>query len=80
MMLEIPREHVDALFEKAEGITSGMLRANVQRAWGLQQQRYEGKRIFSNASLSSKDIHHYITLDEHGEIFLKQAAQKFFFS
>lgn len=76
MILEIPRENVDTLFEKTPPSLSEDLRDNVINARKIQQERYRGTQLFSNATLTSKEIHTYITLDTQAELFLKQAAQK----
>lgn len=76
MILEIPRENVDTLFEKTSPSLSEDLRDNVINARKIQQERYRGTQLFSNATLTSKEIHTYITLDTQAELFLKQAAQK----
>lgn len=76
MILEIPREDVDVLFEKISSSPSEDLRDNVIRARQTQQKRYSGTPLFSNAALTSKEIGIYITLDTQAELFLKQAAQK----
>lgn len=76
MILEIPREQIDTLLEKTHGQSSASLRESVMKAREVQQKRYAGTNIFSNADLSSKQIDEYIQLDEQAENFLKQAAQK----
>lgn len=76
MILEIPRENVDTLFEKIQWVSSELLREKVMHAWEIQQKRYVGTGIFSNAWVTSKEIQKYIVLDEQAENFLKQAAKK----
>ena len=76
MILEIPREEVDTLFEKTQTNDSASLREKVIGAWNVQQKRYQDSPLFSNAALTSKEIENYIVLDQQAEQFVKQAAQK----
>lgn len=76
MILEIPRENVETLFEKSQWVSSASLREKVMGAREIQQKRYVWTGIFSNAWVTSKEIQKYIILDEQAENFLKQAAQK----
>ena len=79
MLLEVPREHVDVLFEK-QTASDDTLSEGVVTAWQTQQKRYVWTTITNNAWLSAKDVERYIILEEKAESFLKQAAQKLHFS
>lgn len=76
MLLEIPRENINALLEKSAGQSSEDLRAAVKNARSAQQQRFHGSRISTNSSMSAKDIENFIHLDSASKDFLTQATQK----
>lgn len=76
MILEIPREDIETIFEKTKPESSESLREKVLIARELQQRRYRGTDISSNSRLKAHEIDRYIRLDEQSEIFLKQAADK----
>jgi magnesium chelatase family protein len=56
------------------------MREIVGVAWERQQYRYKGTSIITNAHLTAKTIHHYITIDEKSEQFLHQVAKQYSFS
>lgn len=76
MILEIPRENIETLIEKHKSESSESLRNKVHQAREIQQKRYAGTSIASNADLTNKTLEQYITLDEASENFLKQSAQR----
>lgn len=76
IVLEIPRESIETIFEKAEQRSSISFREEVRAAWERQQSRYRETTIASNASLSAKTLSRYVQLDEKTEAFMKQAAQR----
>lgn len=76
MIVEVPREDVETIFEKTNPESSKQLRERVVLAWEIQQRRYAWTTIASNAGLGAREIAQYISLDEKTEEFLKQAVQK----
>lgn len=76
MILEIPRERIDKILDGVKTESSHEIRSKVINAWKIQQQRFAGTRIFSNAHMWPKEIEKYIVLDEQAKQFLVDAAQK----
>jgi len=60
--------------EESEG--SDAIRARVNRARGVQSERYAGKGITNNAGLDSELMAEYCKLDEKSELLLKKAFDK----
>ncbi|GMR19393.1 MAG: YifB family Mg chelatase-like AAA ATPase [Patescibacteria group bacterium] len=60
--------------QKPEG--SKEVRGRVQKARDVQTRRYEGKRIFSNAELSSRDIPKFCGVTKEAETLLRQAVSQ----
>lgn len=80
MILELPRESVNTLFENTSNTDSASLRSQVVEARHRQLHRYQDTWVSSNAGLSAKHIQQFITLEAEAEDFLKQAANRFHFS
>lgn len=76
MILEVPREKIDTLLDHTKSDSSEVVREKVIAAWRLQQKRFAGTDIMSNADISSKYIDQFIPLDEQTKAFVSQAAQK----
>lgn len=77
MLLEIPRENISTLLEKTASLSSAELAEKVKQAWKIQQERFAGSPIQTNASMRAKDIEEFIHLDSASKDFLKQATEKF---
>lgn len=76
MILEIPRENIDKILGNIQSESSEILRNKVINAWKIQQKRFAGTSIFSNAQMGAKQLEQYISLDQQSKDFLIQAAQK----
>ena len=76
MILEIPREKIDKILDLGTSDSSEAIREKVLNARKIQQSRFAGTGIFSNAQMGSREIDHYIHLDQQAKDFLVQAAQK----
>ena len=75
IILEIPREKIDTLLNQTSTKTSVELQEIVLAAWIRQQKRFEDNpSLHSNAQMWSKDIEHYIVLDDACKQFIKQAS------
>lgn len=76
MILEIPREDIDKILNNISEETSSSIRDKVVNAWKLQQQRFAGLSITSNAQITSKHIDDLIPLDQACKDFLATASRK----
>jgi len=75
LQIEIEGVDLDKLQggEPEEGSAAVRQRVNAARA--VQQQRYQGSGIFSNAGLDSRGVTEFCTTDKAGGELLKKAAQ-----
>jgi len=80
MILEIPRENIDKILDRGKGESSESMRAKVINARKIQQTRFAGTGIFSNAQMGPKHLEQYITLDEQSKSFLSEASRKLILS
>ena len=72
MILEIPRENIDSLLDRAQVTeNSEAIRAKVIQAHNIQQKRFLETNITNNSQISSKDIDKYIYMESRAEEFLK---------
>lgn len=76
MILEIPREKVDSLLTQGQHQSSSELRKQVIQAREIQNERFKGSWIQTNAMMTAKDLDHFIQLDSESKDFLRQAAEK----
>jgi magnesium chelatase family protein len=51
MILEIPRERIDKILDGRNTESSHEIRSKVINAWKIQQKRFAGTGIFSNAHM-----------------------------
>ena len=76
MILEVPRISIDTLLDIDAGESSQKMKAKVIKAWEIQQERYKGTSISTNAHLDSKHIQKFITLNDQAKKFIKDAVRK----
>ena len=76
IQVEVPAVKYKELSDKATGEDSATIRARVNRAREVQLQRFQQRRIFCNAQMSSRDIRTYCQLDTVGEKLLENAMQR----
>jgi predicted ATPase with chaperone activity len=77
MILEIPRENIDTILEKASELSSEKLQEKVLVAWEMQQKRFINDIISLNSSMNSSHIDKYIHMDNDAEVFFKNAVKSF---
>ncbi|MFA7298502.1 MAG: YifB family Mg chelatase-like AAA ATPase [Candidatus Absconditabacterales bacterium] len=80
MILEIPREDIDKILNNIAEENSSTIRDKVINAWKIQQQRFLGLTITSNAQITSKHIDELIPLDQDCKDFLATASRKLILS
>ena len=76
MILEVPRQDIHTIMDDQEEQSSERVLEKVLTAFDIQQKRYKGEGISTNAQLSVKNMHTYISLREDVEHFLKKAVEK----
>lgn len=76
--LDIPAINVDKLTEAGSGNVenSKTVHERVQKARDIQEKRYTGTNITSNAELTNKALHHYCPLTEDCRELLRMAVNK----
>lgn len=77
MHVEVPPVRVEDLRNLKQGEPSSTIRSRVNRARGLQQQRYTATPgLFCNAGLTSRLLGDYCQLDRAGETLLDQGMRR----
>jgi len=77
MILEIPREKIDKLLDHGgDELSSADMQASITQARHRQQVRFAGTHITANAHMWSKEIQHYVHLDDAASDLIKQAANR----
>ncbi len=75
--IEVPAVHYRQLSEPTDGDSSKVIRARVVRAREMQLRRFQDRRIYSNAQMSSQDIHKYCCIGAESSALLQKAVAKF---
>ena len=76
IQVEVPAVKYKELSDKATGEDSTTIRTRVNQAREIQLQRFQQRRIFCNAQMSSRDIRTYCQPDTAGEKLLENAMQR----
>lgn len=74
--VEVPAVEYEELTGKSDGETSATIRARVEKARKLQQERYKGTGVNCNARLNSTLIAEYCVLTESAVTVLKGAFER----
>jgi magnesium chelatase family protein len=74
--VQVPRIPVEKITGLPEGESSAVVRARVEAARVIQSERFKGKKIHTNAEMSSALSKNYCQLDAQGEFILKAAVQQ----
>lgn len=80
IQLEVPKVEFKDIISKAEGESSAKIRERVVRARERQLQRFEGKKIFANAQMGTKEVKAHCEVDEQGKALLEMAVNRLGFS
>ena len=78
--IEVPALDYSEISSPGEAETSGAIRERVQNARSIQEERFRGKKIYSNAMMKNSEIRKYCQLDDGSENLLKNAIEKLNFS
>ncbi len=73
--IEVPPLKVEE-FSSFPSEDSSTIRKRIQRAREIQRERFKGRKIFSNAQMSNKDIEKFCTLDQESRDILSMAIEK----
>lgn len=71
--VEVPAVRFADLAQVPGGEASAAIRERVERARRLQLERFDGRRLFCNAQMNSRDLARYCRLDAAGEKLLEAA-------
>ncbi len=74
--IEVPAVKYDDLSKIADGDTSATIKARVNKARKIQQERYKEDGITSNAQLNAAMLEKYCVLDDEGDRLLKSAFER----
>ena len=75
--IEVPAVRYQDLTQWQEGESSSRIRDRVKGARAVQHGRFQGKRIFCNAQMTSRHLKRYCQIDEEGSRLLETAMAKF---
>lgn len=76
MLISVPTVKVEKLTGKYQAESSAKIQARVQKARDIQQKRFKGLPIKSNAEMSPKLMKQFVGLDDQSILLLKQAIQR----
>ncbi len=74
--VEVPPVRFQDISTECSGEPSSEIRKRVEQARAIQQERFEGKKIYCNAQMASRHIKKYCQIDESSQILLKRAMEK----
>ncbi|MCX5811907.1 MAG: YifB family Mg chelatase-like AAA ATPase [Proteobacteria bacterium] len=77
MHIEVPPVTVRELSIEKEEETSEKIRERVLGAHRIQEDRFKGRKIFSNCHMAPRMIKKYCALDDSGRTLLENAVDKF---
>jgi magnesium chelatase family protein len=74
--IEVPSVRSREMMGRAEGEPSSGIRERVNRARAIQEERFAGKRIHSNARMGTRLLKEFCGLDEEGRGLLEKAMDR----
>lgn len=80
IQIEVPQVKYQDIVSRPAGEPSAEIRKRVSAARKKQLERFAGRKIFSNAGMTSRDIRHYCLLDRDASRLLESAMKRFRFS
>ena len=76
IQVEVPAVKYKELADRADGESSAAIRARVDQARQLQLERFQGRRLYCNAQMASRDLKRFCTPDPAAERLLETAMAK----
>ncbi len=80
IQIEVPSVRYQDIVGRPPGEPSADIRKRVSAARKIQLERFRGRKIFSNAGLTSRDIRQYCSLDQEASGLMETAMKRFRFS
>jgi magnesium chelatase family protein len=80
IQVEVPKVDFKEIISKSEGESSEAIRERVVGAKAVQLQRFEGRRIYSNAKMETRDVKRFCPIEEEGKKLLEMAVNRLGFS
>jgi magnesium chelatase family protein len=77
MHIEVPPVTIRELSTEREEEPSEKIRERVLRAHKIQEDRFRGRKIYSNSHMPTRMIKKYCELDDQGKGLLEKAVEKF---
>ena len=77
MHIEVPPVTVRELSSERDEEPSEKIRERVLGARKIQEDRFKGKKIYSNSHMPMRMIKKFCQLDDHGNNLLEKAVEKF---
>ncbi len=74
--VEVPRIEYEKLAERRPGESSAAVRARVERARMVQERRFAGTGLLTNADMGPRELQSHVVLDEAGEGMMKAAVRQ----
>ena len=74
--VEVPAVKYRDLTGESSGEDSEAIKARVNRAREVQRQRFAGRRIYSNAQMTSRHLKKYCQIGQSSKALLEQAIDK----
>jgi len=76
IQVEVPAVKYKELADRADGESSAAIRARVDQARQVQLERFQGRRLYCNAQMASRDLKRFCTPDPAAEKLLETAMAK----
>ena len=76
IQIEVPAIRFQEMASENPGEQSAEIRKRVNQARKIQQERFEGKKIHSNAQMTSKNLKKYCQIDDTSKRLLETAIDK----
>ena len=76
LLLEVPALEYETLRTRTPSESSADIKARVDKARRIQQERFAGTGITCNAQMGPAEVRKYCELDSAGEILMKKAFDK----
>jgi len=74
--VEVPAVPISQLRDTQTGTDSAAMRAQVERAWRVQRERFGPGSTTTNGRMSSRDLRKHSKIDDAGERILRQAVSE----
>jgi len=80
IQIEVPSVKYQDIIGRPPGESSAEIRKRVSAARKIQLERFRGRKIFSNAGLTARDLRQFCSLDQEASGLMETAMKRFRFS